>query len=109
MNTRAPFQFGLLSMLLAVSVFAVVCSFWKMAPALGLLAAVACVIGVLGVWGTSVESARRGELLTFNQKLRAFLECAGVVFLTAVGVLVGVLVILGVLWIAVILFRPAGL
>jgi hypothetical protein len=98
MNARAPYQFGLLSLLLAVSVFAVVCSLWKMAPALGIVATAACLIGALGVWGSVVDAGFRGEFLTYRQKLRAFFETAAVAVVTPIVVLVVAGLFLASLW-----------
>jgi hypothetical protein len=98
MNARSPFQFSLLSLLLGVAVFAVICSSWKMTPLLGILSTVAALYGVLAIWAESEDAAHRGELLTYRHKLRAFIETAAVVVFTAIGVIAIGLALLALLW-----------
>jgi hypothetical protein len=97
MIARAPFQFGVRSLLLTITVFAVVRSSWKMNPALGTVLTIAAVCGVLGIWASLEDSARRGELLTYRQKLRAFFDCAALIIGSAF-VLVVCVAILGSFW-----------
>jgi hypothetical protein len=94
MRTRRPFQFSLLSLLLAVAIFAVICSSWKMTPLIGILTTVAALYGSLALWADSEDAALRGEVLTYRQKLRAFFETAAVIVFTAIGVIAVGLVII---------------
>jgi hypothetical protein len=97
MNVRRPFQFSLLSLLLAVAVLAVICSSWKTSPLIGVLCTVAALYGALAIWADSEDAAHRGELLTYRQKLRTFLSTAAVIIFAAIGVVAIGLAMLGLL------------
>ena len=99
MKVRALFQFGLLSLLLAVTLFAVVCSAWRSSPHLGIIATIAVLYGVLGMWHRSLTEPRRSESLSYGEKLRAF-------FHPAMAVVVGA-IISALIFVAVVLLIGA--
>ena len=92
-----PFQFGLSTLLLIMTLFAVLCSIWTMAPGLGAMLTVATCIGLLGLTGRSIGAAREGVPLTGAEKLRAFfrpiLIVCIVLFVIVVVAFVGLLAI----------------
>ncbi len=91
-----PFQFGLSTLLLIVTLFAVLCSIWMMAPGLGAVLTVAACLGLAGLAGSSFRAGRRGVALTTGQKATAFFRpiwiAALVVFVIAVVALVGLFI-----------------
>ena len=54
-ESRRPFQFGLSTLLLIMTLFAVLCSIWRMAPGLGAVLTVATCLGLLGLTGGSTR------------------------------------------------------
>jgi hypothetical protein len=69
-----PFQFGLSTLLLIMTLIAVLCSVWRMAPGLGALLTVPTIIGLLGLTGRTLATARKGAPLTADEKFSAFLR-----------------------------------
>jgi hypothetical protein len=74
MSARAPFQFGISTLLLVATVSAVACSVWKLSPPAGGVMTVAICAGLIGLTWRSLYAAKSGERLDGEQKLLAFLN-----------------------------------
>jgi hypothetical protein len=92
MEDARPFQFGISTLLLIMTLLAVLCSVWRMAPGLGVVLTVATCIGLIGLTGRSVAAAREGTQLTGAEKLLAFLRP---IWIVAIVLVVIVVVIIG--------------
>jgi hypothetical protein len=83
-----PFQFGISTLLLIMTLFAVLCSVWRMAPGLGAVLTVVTCIGLAGLAGRSVAAAREGTPLTAADKLVAFFRPLWIVTIVLVVIVV---------------------
>jgi hypothetical protein len=90
-----PFQFGISTLLLIMTLFAVLCSIWKMAPGLGVVLTVITCIGLLGLTCRSIGAAHEGVPLTGPEKLVAFIRPIVIVSIVLAGI--GVVAFVGLL------------
>jgi len=91
------FQFGISTLLLIMTLFAVLCSVWRMAPGLGAVLTVAVLIGLAGLFERSLTAAKLGVPFTREDKVKAFFRPIWIVSIgiVAIGLVIGIVAFVG--------------
>ncbi len=99
LETRGRFQFGLSTLMLIVTLFAIICSISVMAPGLGVVVGIVSLFGILGAVRRSHAAEARGVPFSQTQKVGAFFRSAGITFvvLTIIVLVIGLVLFLGLL------------
>ena len=75
------FQFGLSTLMLIVTLVAIICSISIMAPGLGVVVAILVMGGFIGVIKRSATAAAEGVRLSREQRIGAFFRSVGITFM----------------------------
>lgn len=82
---RAAYQFGISTLLLIMTLFAVLCGVLSMSPGLGVVLAIVATPALVRTGITAVRRKVRGRPMTVPEKLGAFAGSLGVVVIIGVG------------------------
>jgi hypothetical protein len=98
-DARGRFQFGLSTLMLIVTLFAIICSISVMAPGLGVVVGIVSLFGILGAVRRSHAAEATGVPFSQTEKVGAFFRSAGITFvvLTIIVVVIGLVIFVGLL------------
>lgn len=82
---RAAYQFGISTLLLIMTLFAVLCGVLSMSPGLGIVLAIVATPALVRTGMTAVRRKVRGRPMTVPEKLGTFAGSVGVVMIIGVG------------------------
>ena len=86
--TGGRFQFGLSSILLFVTLFAILCSIIKMSPGLGIPLAILAAPALLRTCVVALRQSARGKSMSAGEKTQLFVLSIFMVFLVAVAAII---------------------
>ncbi len=82
---RATFQFGISSIMLIITLAAVILGVWQMAPGIGIALAVVAIPALIPTCIISMKKGARGRPLTPSEKFGVFAALAGVVMIVIIA------------------------
>ena len=98
----APFQFGVSTLLIILTLSAVLFGIWKMHPGLGAVLTVIAAVGLIGLAGSTHAAAKRGAPLTSGEKVTAFMRPVAVT-LAGIWAVVSVVAVVALVVIATVI------
>ncbi len=88
LQSRGAYQFGLSTLMLTVTLFAVLCGVFKMAPGLGVVLAIVVTPALVRTGMAAARKKECGQPMTPSEKVGAFAGSVGVV--SVIGIAAGV-------------------
>jgi hypothetical protein len=113
----SPFQFGLSTLFVILTLSAVLFGIWKMHAGLGAVLTVVAAVGLIGLAGSTHAAEKKGQPLTSGEKVSAFMRpvaatltaiWAVVSVIAVVALVVVVTVIIGILQTCSAMCSPPG-
>jgi hypothetical protein len=98
----SPFQFGISTLLMILTLSAVLLGIWKMHPGLGALLTVVAAVGLIGLASSTHAAEKRGAPLTSGEKVSAFMRPVAAT-LTAIWAVVSVISVVALVVIATVI------